>query len=138
VGDASDSDPINVLSEDRCWELLAGERVGRLVVVFGDRAEIYPVNYVTKDRKIFFRSSEGNKLLELTVHPIAAFEVDHIGDDDAWSVVVHGRARVVRTLDETTAIDALGLTPWVPDAKYNYVEVTASEVSGRQFPLIAR
>lgn len=137
MSDQPGTDPVTVLSEDRCWELVAGERVGRMVVVVGDRAEIYPVNYVTADRRIFFRSGEGNKLLELTIYPIIAFEVDHIGDDSAWSVVVHGPARVVKSFDEAASIDALGLTPWVPDAKYNYVEITASEVSGRQFSLIA-
>ncbi|MEE2031676.1 pyridoxamine 5'-phosphate oxidase family protein [Rhodococcus chondri] len=132
----NDDEPVTVLTEEQCWDLLTSEQVGRLVVVVDERPEIYPVNYAVRDRKVYFRSGEGSKLAELTVHPQAAFEVDHISEDNAWSVVVHGLAHILRHFSDVQAVDALGLTPWVPTPKYNYVELTATEITGRKFILV--
>jgi uncharacterized protein len=129
-------EPVVVLTEEQSWELLASAQVGRLVVVVDDRPEIYPVNYAVRDRKVYFRSGEGSKLAELAVYPQVAFQVDHIAEDNAWSVVLHGRTRILQHFSDVQAIDALGLTPWVPTEKYNYVELAATEISGRKFALV--
>ena len=129
-------DPVVVLDEEQCWELLASEQVGRLVVAVDKRPEIYPVNYAVRDRKIYFRSSEGSKLAELTVYPQVAFEADNMTEGDAWSVVVHGRAHVLQHFSDVQAVEALGLTSWVPTSKYNYVELVAIETTGRRFMLV--
>ncbi|MGN5237965.1 pyridoxamine 5'-phosphate oxidase family protein [Rhodococcus sp. SJ-3] len=128
--------PVVRLSDEQAWERLASEKVGRLVTVVGERPEIYPVNYVVSDGKVYFRTGEGSKLSELTVHSTVAFQTDHIHEDTAWSVVVHGSARVLRSFDDAARIDALGLTPWVPTPKFNYVEITATEITGLQYNLI--
>jgi len=129
-------EPTTVLSDEQSWELLASEKVGRLVVVVNGRPEIYPVNYAVRDRKVYFRSGEGSKLAELTVYPQVAFQVDHIEANDAWSVVLHGRAHILQHFSDVQAVDALGLTTWVPDSKFNYVELVTSETSGRRFSLV--
>ena len=129
-------EPTTVLSDEESWELLATEKVGRLVVVVDGYPEIYPVNYAVRDRKVYFRSAEGSKLAELTVYPQVAFQVDHIEASEAWSVVIHGRAHILQHFSDVQAVDALGLTPWVPDSKFNYVELIASETAGRRFSLV--
>lgn len=129
-------EPVAVLTEEQCWELLASEQVGRLVVSIDGRPEIYPVNFAVRDRKVYFRSGEGSKLAELTVYPQVAFEADHIHENNAWSVVVHGRAHVLQHFSDVQAIDALGLTSWVPTSKFNYVELVATETTGRRFTLV--
>ncbi|WP_138841397.1 pyridoxamine 5'-phosphate oxidase family protein [Rhodococcus pyridinivorans] len=131
-------DPVVPLDEDQCWDLLATGKVGRLVTVVGGRPEIYPVNYVTDDRTVYFRSGEGSKLSELAVHPQVAFEVDEIREDSAWSVVLHGHARILRSFDDAARIDALGLSPWVPTPKYDYVALTATDLTGMQLTLVKR
>ncbi len=128
--------PVGRLSEEQAWARLASEKVGRLVTVVGERPEIYPVNYVVSDDKVYFRTGEGSKLSELTVHSAVAFQTDHIYEDTAWSVVVHGSAHVLRGFDDAARIDALGLTPWVPTPKFNYVEITATEVTVFQNNLV--
>lgn len=85
--------PVVVLNDDESWELLGTERIGRLVVVSGGRPDVFPINYAVRDRKLYFRTAEGSKLVELTVHAEVAFEADHVEQDRAWSVVLHGRAR---------------------------------------------
>lgn len=137
MSEPSDADVVTVLGEDECWELLRTVQVGRLVVIADGRPDIFPVNYVVGgDRKVLFRSGEGSKLAELAVHAEVAFESDLIGEHAAWSVVMHGRARILTHFNEIEAAEELGPTPWVATPKYNFVEITASEITGRRFTLV--
>ncbi|WP_422333772.1 pyridoxamine 5'-phosphate oxidase family protein [Rhodococcus sp. (in: high G+C Gram-positive bacteria)] len=131
-------EPITVLTEEQSWKLLGTEHMGRLVVIADGRPDIFPVNYAIRDRKLFFRTAEGSKLVELTVHSEVAFEVDHIREDTAWSVVIHGRARVLLRYNEIEAAEELDLQPWVPTPKYNFVEITPTDISGRSFVLVRK
>ena len=38
-----------------------------------------------------------------------------------------------KTIDDVARADGLGLVPWIPTLKYNYVEVTAVAITGRAF-----
>lgn len=124
---------IHVLSEAECWELLDGTSFGRLAVSVSNQPEIFPVNYYADGRTVLFRTAEGTKLLELTINSLVAFESDHYGDTDAWSVVVKGHARVIESQREVFAADQLPLAPWIPTLKYIYVRVEPTEISGRRF-----
>jgi nitroimidazol reductase NimA-like FMN-containing flavoprotein (pyridoxamine 5'-phosphate oxidase superfamily) len=121
------------LDEEQCWERLAGQELGRIVTRLADRVDIFPVNYAVDGRSLVFRTAEGSKLFELTVHDEVLFEVDDHTDLDAWSVVVRGRARVLVIEDEVLAADALPLRPWAPTVKNNYVRIEPTSVSGRAF-----
>ncbi len=130
-------DTAAVLGEDECWELLGTVQIGRLVAIADGRPDVFPVNFVVGgDRKVYFRSGEGSKLSELAVHAQVAFEADLVGERTAWSVVVHGRARILTHFNEIQAVEELGPTPWVESPKYNFVEITASEITGRRFALV--
>ena len=85
---------MTLLSDGECFELLRGEQVGRLAVAIGPHPDIFPVNYVVDGRSIVFRTLEGTKLAASVLTPAVAFEVDGIieASDEAWSVVVKGRA----------------------------------------------
>lgn len=129
----STDDPVMRLSEEECWQYLARQELGRLVTHVGDVIDIFPVNYVVDEGTIVFRTAEGSKLVELTVNDEVLFEVDDHSEDDAWSVVVRGSARTIDTLAEREAADGLGLSPWIPTLKYNYVRVSPKTLSGRAF-----
>ncbi len=126
-------DAVIRLDEETSWRRLGTQALGRLVTRVGDVLDIFPVNHVVDGRSIVFRTAEGSKLFELTVNDEVLFEVDDYTDDEAWSVVVRGRATRLETSDEVTAADALPLRPWTPTVKYNYVRVVPSQVSGRTF-----
>ncbi|WP_313357312.1 pyridoxamine 5'-phosphate oxidase family protein [Microbacterium sp.] len=126
-------DPVIRLSEEECWQRLRGSELGRLVTRVGEVIDIFPINFVTDGTSIVFRTAEGSKLIELTVNHEVLFEVDEHTDADAWSVIVRGSAHTLDTLDEREAADRLGLKPWVPTLKYNYVRIRPSSVSGRAF-----
>ena len=125
--------PVVRLSEEECWQRLRGSELGRLVTRVGDVIDIFPINYVVDGTSIVFRTAEGSKLVELTVNDEVLFEVDEHTDADAWSVIVRGSAHVLDTLTEREAADGLGLQPWVPTLKYNYVRISPSSLTGRAF-----
>lgn len=123
--------PVAVLTIEQCWSLLATERLGRLIVSVGDQIDVFPVNYLADSNRILFRTAEGTKLAELTIHSSVVFEVDHIGDTAGWSVVVHGTARTLSTSAEVAAAEQLDLQSWIPTTKNNIVEISPTGITGR-------
>ena len=125
--------PVEALHIDECMILLQSEQLGRLAVAVHHLPEIFPVNYIVNDGKILFRTSEGTKLLLLTINAQVAFEVDSFTKGEAWSVVVKGTARAIESQQEIWEANKLPLTPWIPTLKYVFVEIEPSEVTGRRF-----
>lgn len=131
--DHPNNDPILVLTEDQCWQLLEGTQHGRLVSVVGGRADIFPVNAAAQDRTLVFRTAPGTKLAEVAVNENVLFEADGILSDQAWSVVVRGTARVLDSDAELAQAEELNLKPWVPTLKDHYVRIEPTEITGRHF-----
>ncbi|WP_237185028.1 pyridoxamine 5'-phosphate oxidase family protein [Rothia nasimurium] len=127
--------PIKTLSEDRCWELLAAHEFGRLALAVGGEVDIYPVNFVVHEKKIYFRTAAGQKLSEVVISRKAAFEIDEVIDGTARSVVVHGNAHWLTSEADLDAVEALGLRTYSPTYKTNWVEVEPVSVSGREFEI---
>jgi uncharacterized protein len=129
----ADGQPVLELDDEQSWRLLEGTKHGRLVVSVAGEPDIFPVNYVTSDRKIYLRTAPGNKLAQLTINATVLFETDGILSEEAWSVVLRGKARVLSNSAELAAVEELGLKTWVPTLKDFYVEIEPSSVSGRHF-----
>lgn len=127
------SNAVTHLSEDECWERLATRSVGRLATSVGGALDIVPVNYVVDGRSIVFRTAPGSKLVELTINDSVAFETDAVGEEDGWSVVVHGSARALETEAEQLAAEELPLRPFIPTLKPTFVRIDAQSVTGRGF-----
>lgn len=125
--------PIHTLSEEQCWQLLADHEFGRLALAAGGEIDIYPVNYVAHEGKIYFRTAAGQKLSEVVISRKAAFEIDEIRDGTARSVVVHGNAHWLTSEADIAAVEDLGLRTYAPTYKTNWVEIEPTAVSGRQF-----
>lgn len=125
---------IEDLSEQECWEILAREGFGRLAVAPLGEPDIFPVNFLVDEGKLLMRTAAGTKLAELTLNSSVAVETDGGRDGDAaWSVVLKGQARMVEGFSRTYEHDAKQLQTWLPTDKPIYVEITASEVTGRRF-----
>ena len=131
----SDERPGTVLTDDQSWEVLQRSSYGRLAVSVSGRPDIYPINFIAHNAVLLMRTNPGTKLAGLTVNDRVAFEVDHVTDEEAWSVVVEGTARVIVSQSEIDEADRLPLKPWIPTHKYTYVEITPTRVSGRHFEL---
>ncbi|MFJ6356287.1 pyridoxamine 5'-phosphate oxidase family protein [Pseudarthrobacter oxydans] len=128
-----DRQPVLELDDEQSWRLLEGTKHGRLVVSVAGEPDIFPVNYVTANRKIYLRTAPGNKLAQLTINSTVLFETDGILSEEAWSVVLRGKARVLSNSAELAAVEELGLKTWVPTLKDFYVEIEPTSVSGRHF-----
>jgi uncharacterized protein len=125
--------PVEELDPAACLRLLAGERLGRLAVQDASGVDVFPVNYVLHDGKIYFRSAAGVKMIRVTRSPDVAFEVDGHDRVWTWSVVVKGTAR---RLDDDVEIVAAGIEDAptaIPGEKLNYVRITPRLISGRRF-----
>lgn len=121
-----------VLTEDESWELLAGQKLGRLATSVAGEPEIFPVSFAVSGQRIFLRTKPGTKLAEVTISPRVAFEVDEFGDDGAWSVVVKGRAQVLEREEDLDEARATGLVSYLEDGKSIWIRIAPSEVSGRR------
>ncbi len=129
----ADGNPILNLTDEQNWKLIEGTKHGRLVVTVAGEPDIFPVNYAVGGRKLYLRTAPGNKLTEVTINSKVLFETDGILSDEAWSVVLHGTARVLETSAEIAVAEALGLKPWVPTVKDYYVEIEPTKLTGRHF-----
>jgi nitroimidazol reductase NimA-like FMN-containing flavoprotein (pyridoxamine 5'-phosphate oxidase superfamily) len=129
----ADGNPVLELDDEQSWKLLEATKHGRLVVSVAGEPDIFPVNYLASGRKLYLRTAPGNKLAQLTINSTVLLETDGILDDEAWSVVVRGTARVLSNSAELAEVEALGLKTWVPTLKDFYVEIAPRSVSGRHF-----
>ena len=129
----ADGQPVLELDDEQSWRLLEGTKHGRLVVSVAGEPDIFPVNYVTSARKLYLRTAPGNKLAQLTINSSVLFETDGILSEEAWTVVLRGKARVLSNSAELAAVEELGLKTWVPTLKDFYVEIEPTSVSGRHF-----
>ncbi|MGO8772068.1 MAG: pyridoxamine 5'-phosphate oxidase family protein [Mycobacterium sp.] len=130
---AVSDEPVTVLGEDECWELLPSVALGRLVTCVGSRPEIFPVNFVVQRPTVLFRTAEGTKLSSVVVNNHVVFEADGHSLDEGWSVIVQGTAEVLSTSAEIDEADRAGLRPWVATLKHHYVRIRAASISGRRF-----
>ncbi len=129
----NEQSPVEVLDSEECWRRLVEAPMGRLALAAGGSIDIFPVNFVVSDGALYFRTAPGDKLLELSVNPDVAFEVDGFDEGSAWSVVVKGVAERLETQTEIEEADRLPLTPWVPTLKYRWVRINPTAISGRSF-----
>jgi nitroimidazol reductase NimA-like FMN-containing flavoprotein (pyridoxamine 5'-phosphate oxidase superfamily) len=126
-------EPVTVLSEDESWGRLGAVALGRLVTNFAGEPEIFPINFVVQDRTVLFRTSEGTKLFSAVSNRTVVFEADDHTVAEGWSVIVRGRAHLLKTDAEIEQAERAQLLPWTATLKTRYVRVTASEITGRHF-----
>ena len=126
-------EPAVVLSEDESWRRLGGAALGRLVSSFAGEPEIFPVNYAVQNRTVLFRTAEGTKLFSAVTNSVVLFEADDHDVAEGWSVIVRGRARVLRTTAEIEEAERAQLMPWTATLKKHFVRVTPSDITGRHF-----
>ncbi|TAM68069.1 pyridoxamine 5'-phosphate oxidase family protein [Mycobacterium sp.] len=126
-------DGVVILAAHECWELLASRALGRLVTYAGGQPDIFPVNYVVQRRTVLFRTAEGTKLVSSAINNRVLFEVDDHNVAEAWSVIVRGTARSLRTPEELEDAERAQVLPWTMSEKTHYVRIVPETVTGRRF-----
>jgi uncharacterized protein len=130
------NNPLEVLSEDQCRELLASRDLGRIAFSIGDQPEIFPVNYAVDGSIVVFRAASDAVLVQ-AVKGRVAFEVDDWDSDSrvGWSVVMKGVAQEVTTgIDPfSSALRERHVFPLAPGARERWIAIYPAEISGRRF-----
>jgi nitroimidazol reductase NimA-like FMN-containing flavoprotein (pyridoxamine 5'-phosphate oxidase superfamily) len=124
---------IEQLDAEACQHLLRTNDLGRLAIVGAGRVDIYPVNYLVFDDDVYFRTAPGSKLDALGEKAEVAFEVDGRGRRTVWSVVVHGTARPISDEELVQSSRISRMPTDLPGNKTRYVQIEATEVTGRTF-----
>jgi uncharacterized protein len=125
------------LTKKECFELLAGQRLGRVVLV-DDRGPLaLPVNYLLDQHTVLFRTDEGSKLEVASRGGRVAFQVDGVEEATrtGWSVLIRGEATEVTDPAELARVRQLPLYPWAPGAKSRYVRILPTVLTGRRIAL---
>jgi uncharacterized protein len=125
------------LTREECFELLAGQHLGRVVLVDDRGSLALPVNVVLDHYTILFRTDERTKLEVVSRGGPIGFEVD--GADEAtrtgWSVLVRGEVTEVTDPSELARVRRLPLYLWAPGAKTRYVRILPTVLTGRRIGL---
>ena len=129
----NESQPISILSETECWNLMSSRALGRLVTAVDGQPEIFPVNFVVQHRTVLFRTAEGTKLVSAAINNTVLFEVDDHNVVEGWSVIVKGMARTLRTDEEIDEAERAQLLPWTATVKQHFVRIRPMSVTGRRF-----
>lgn len=124
---------VTEMTAEENWNLLEHAQLGRLALSVRDDVDIFPINYAVSEGALYFRTSPGSKLAELTANPRIALEADRYDDEVAASVIVKGLAERLELQSEIDAADQLELRPWIPTLKYRWVRIVPTRITGRRF-----
>jgi len=128
-------DRVETLSEAECLRLLGAVPLGRVVYTEHALPAVLPVAFrLAGDGRLILALRTGTRVARALDGTVAAFQVDDFDPAGrcGWSVLVHGRAEVVRDADERAALEQDGLRPWIPEPGPEYVAITPELVSGRR------
>ncbi|WP_406207077.1 pyridoxamine 5'-phosphate oxidase family protein [Kitasatospora sp. NBC_01560] len=127
-------DRVEPLSEAECLRLLSTVPVGRVVYTEHALPAVLPVSFeVAPDGRLLLavrRDSTAARGLDGTV---VAFQADRLdpATRTGWSVLVHGRADVVREPEPAGPTLHAGLRAWAGDPDPLFVALVPELVSGR-------
>lgn len=124
-----------VLTQEESLNWLRNVQPGRIVVRRSEDIDIFPVNFVVDDGKVYFRTAEGSKLFSINLNQDVLFQADSVEENTAWSVVVKGNAEILQNRDAINHAETLDLRPWAPTLKYHWVQITPNEITGREFEI---
>lgn len=124
---------IRPLSVDECMDRLELSAYGRVAFVVDGEPDILPVNYRFHGGAVVFRTGRG-RLLDLVHHAAAAFEIDGVTEEGAWSVVVRGKAEEAADPADLEALRRLPLEPWAQGERDHYMRILPRVITGRWVP----
>src|SRR5215470_18238061 len=115
----------DLISEEECWELLAGTSVGRLALSVHALPLILPVQYYLNGRRLAVclgHHALPERALDDTIIAFAADSIDTV-TKSGWSVQVQGRSVIPRGLRIDTDCG------W-PSSAAQVVEIEPGKISG--------
>jgi nucleotide-binding universal stress UspA family protein/nitroimidazol reductase NimA-like FMN-containing flavoprotein (pyridoxamine 5'-phosphate oxidase superfamily) len=129
---------LEALPPEVCLRLLESVPVGRVSFCTDGEVVTLPVNHVVDGPDVVFRTDCGSKLSAAARRDRVAFEADDYDPRTrtGWSVLLKGRAEVVREDAEIHRLSRLGLYPWVTAVDRPFwIRIHPTSVTGRHTPL---
>ncbi|WP_441249038.1 pyridoxamine 5'-phosphate oxidase family protein [Kitasatospora sp. McL0602] len=126
---------VDTLGEDECLSLLSTVPVGRVVYTEHALPAVLPVAFeVAADGTLVLALRAGSTVTRALDGTVAAFQADQLdpATQTGWSVLVHGRAEVVRDPVLYEHLLHEGPRPWVDGREQVFVVLTPELVSGRR------
>lgn len=133
--DLNNSQRLEELDPEECWQLIRPGGVGRLATAITNHPDIFPVNYVVDGTSVVIRTTAGLKLASAVLGTSVAFEVDrlHESTKTAWSVVLKGRATEVTNLEDLLEAIDLDIEPWAgTTGKNRFIRLNPEAITGRK------
>ena len=124
-----------ILSEEKCLELLRAAIVGRVAFNTPAGPRIVPMNYTTVGEAVVFRTTPYSELGTHGNGTAMAFEIDEIdyAEHKGWSVLATGTARFVEDVQDLATEGTLwNPKPWAGGSRLLYVRLPWEHVSGRR------
>lgn len=128
-------DGFRPMDRRECLRLLAKVPVGRVVYTRQALPAVLPVNFaLDTDSSVLLRTSAGSDLVQAVDGVVVAFEADEFDAQSrsGWSVVVTGRAAVVRDPDEHHRLLRTGPRSWMPIHEDVFIRIESAMVTGRE------
>ncbi|SOC49629.1 Pyridoxamine 5'-phosphate oxidase [Blastococcus aggregatus] len=125
---------VDVLDEAECRALLAASSLARVAFTEGAMPAIQPASFGMSGNDLVISSGLDSGMVAGSRGAVLAFEVDDydVGARTGWSVTVIGPSRLISDPSRVTALDALGIAPWVPATTRCYIALHMTVVRGRR------
>jgi uncharacterized protein len=123
---------VKALAEEECWELLAGQDVGRVAYCDDRGPVVLPVNYSLDRQTILIRLAPYSRLAVHLEDALASFQIDEYDhyNQSGWSVLLRGQAAHI---DAATLRDQTSQPfPWAEGERSLLVRIAPDEVTGRR------
>ncbi|MFF8771125.1 pyridoxamine 5'-phosphate oxidase family protein [Kitasatospora sp. NPDC015120] len=134
-------DPLEELGADTCLRLLSTVPVGRVVYTEHALPAVLPVSFeVAPDGRLLLAVRRGSATARGLDGTVVAFQADQLDPvtRTGWSVLVHGRADVLRDPEQVRRALRSGLRPWVGDPDPMVVSLVPELISGRRLTAAGR
>ncbi|MEV6837821.1 pyridoxamine 5'-phosphate oxidase family protein [Streptomyces sp. NPDC051133] len=131
------NDGFRPLDRQACLWLLGKVPVGRVVYTEQALPAVLPVDFrLGSDCSVLVRTSAGSQLARAADGAVVAFEADafDMPGRSGWSVVVTGRAELVKEPAEQERLPLTVPVPWLPAAEGVFLRIAPDMVTGRELP----
>lgn len=125
---------LDVLTEEECWDLLRGARLGRLVYTDGALPAVVPVSYAVVGEDLVLAVTSDTKVAAASRGEIVALQIDDADGPSrtGWSVTAVGPSRRLADTHLAAALAADGLVPWSPTLLATHVAIHVRLLTGRR------
>ncbi|MFC5663269.1 pyridoxamine 5'-phosphate oxidase family protein [Kitasatospora misakiensis] len=129
------------LGAEACLRLLSTVPVGRVVYTEHALPAVLPVAFeVAPDGRLLLAVRRGSATARRLDGTVVAFQADRLDPDtrSGWSVLVHGRADILRDPEQILRALRSGLRSWVGEPDPVFVALAPELISGRRISAAGR